>query len=117
VHLPHPVTETVDNHAPHDRMIRVQRVSSTAVIGVARTVAFQDVVSSVVDSTKVEGRAGVVSLSGMVEDDVQADLNARAMQRLHQSPKFIDRAGRILTQAVGPMGSEERNWRVAPIVL
>ena len=59
----------------------------------------------------------MVSLGGVVENDVEDDLDARAMQRFHHVPKFMDRPSRILARAVSPVGGEERNRRVAPIVL
>ena len=44
VHLSDPVSEAVENEAAHDRVVGVQCVTGTAVIGVMRAVLVEDVV-------------------------------------------------------------------------
>ena len=58
----------------------------------------------------------MVAFGGVVEDHIENDLDARAVQRLDHVAKFVDRAERILTRAVGLVRRKERNRRVAPVV-
>ncbi len=76
MHLLHPIAEAVDNHAPHNRMIGVERISGAAEIGVARSVLFQNVVGVVVEAAKAERRPVVVALGGVIEDNIQDDLDS-----------------------------------------
>ncbi len=58
----------------------------------------------------------VIALGGVVEDDIENDLEARPVQRLDHVAKLVHRAERILARAVGLMGREERHRRIAPVV-
>ena len=42
----------------------------------------------------------MVAFGGVVEDDVENDFDARAVQRLDHVAKFVDRTQRILPRAV-----------------
>ena len=52
VHLLDPIPKAVQDQAPNDGMVGIQRVSCPAVIGIARPVRLQKVVSVVVEATK-----------------------------------------------------------------
>ena len=58
----------------------------------------------------------MVAFGGVIEHDVENDLDAGPMQRLDHVAKFVDRAQRILTRAVGLVRREERDRRIAPVV-
>ena len=57
-----------------------------------------------------------IAFGGVVEDDVENDLDAGAVQRLDHVAELVDRAERILPRAVGLVRREERDRRVAPVV-
>ena len=58
----------------------------------------------------------MVPFGGVVEDDVENDLEAGAMERLHHVTEFVHRSKRILSRAVSVVRREERDWRVSPII-
>ena len=116
VHLLDPVAQAVHDHPADDRMIGVERVAAAGVVGVTRAAVFEDVVGRVVDAAEAERRPGVVALGGVVEHDVENDLDARPVQRLDHVAEFVDRAERILARAVRLVRREERDRRVAPVV-
>jgi hypothetical protein len=56
----------------------------------------------------------VIAFRGVVEDDVENDLDARAMQRLDHVAELVDGTERILTRAVAPVRRKERDRRDIP---
>ncbi len=116
VHRLDPVAETVHDHPPDDRLVGVERVPRARVVGVAGAVVLEDVVGHVVEPAKAQRRPVVVALGGVVEDDVENDLDARSMQRLDHVAEFVDRPQGILPRAVRLMRREERDRRVAPVI-
>ena len=116
MHLGDPVSQAVENHAAHDRLIGVQRVSGAAVIGVMRAVLVEDVVHLVGEAAEAEGGSRRISLGGVVVDDVEDHLDARAMQRLDEIAELVDRAEGVLARTVAGMRREERNRRISPII-
>jgi hypothetical protein len=116
VHFLHPIAEAVEDHPPDNRMIGVERVSSPAVVGVARAIFFEDVVSDVVNPPEAQRRSALVAFGGMVEDDVENGLNSRPVQFLDHVAKLIHWTERMLPPAVGLMRREERDRSVAPII-
>ena len=114
VHLLDPVAETVDDHAADDGMVGVERVAAAAVVGIARAVLLEDVVRAVVQPAEAQRRPGVVAFRGVVEHDVENDLDAGAVQRLDHVAKFVHRAERVLARAVGLVRREERDRLHSP---
>jgi hypothetical protein len=49
-----PVTQTMHDHAANNRMIGVERISCSAVVGITPAIWFENVVRAVIDSTKAE---------------------------------------------------------------
>jgi hypothetical protein len=101
VHFLHPVTEAVHNHAPYNRMIRIQRVSCASEVRVAALVFFQQIVRGIIQTSEALCRATLSTFCGVIEDHVENDFDAGAVQGLHYIPKFIERTQRLLTRAVG----------------
>ena len=97
-------------------MIGVERVAAAGVVGVARPVRFEDVVGAVVQAAEAQRRPALVAFGGVIEHDVENDLDARPVQRLDHVAELVDRAERILARAVGLVRREERDRRVAPVV-
>src|SRR5262249_26017360 len=81
-----------------------------------RSPLLEDVVRHVVQPAKAESGAVVVTLRGVVEHDVEDDLDAGSVQRLDHVTKLVDGPLRIATGAVGVVRREERDGRVAPVV-
>jgi len=52
----------------------------------------------------------------VVVDDVENDLDPRAMQRLHHVAKFVERAKWIRSGAVSVMRPEKRQGLISPII-
>ena len=87
-----------------------------AVVGVARAVWFEDVVGAIVQTAKAQRRPLMVAFGGVIEHDVENDLDARPVQRLDHVAKLVHRTKRILTRAVRLVRRKERYRRVAPVV-
>jgi len=79
VHLLDPVAKTVHDHSANDGMISIQRISCTAVVSVARAVLFENVIGAVIDSPEANGWTIVVAFGRVIEDDVENDLDSRAV--------------------------------------
>ena len=97
-------------------MVGVQGVAGAGVVGVARAVLLENVVSGVVQPAEAQRRAALVALGGVVEHDVEDHLDAGAMQRLHHVAELVHRAERIPARAVRLVRREERDRCVAPVV-
>src|SRR5882672_8307817 len=108
MHFADPVAQAVDDQSPDNRLVRVQRIAATGVVGVARLVLRQDVVSLVSKTAKAEGRTLLVALGRMVEDDVEDHLDPGAMQCLDHITKFVDAAERLRPRAVPGMRGKKR---------
>jgi len=107
MHFLDPVAETIDDKASYDGVIRVERVATAGVVGVARAAGLEDVVGRVVDAAKAEGRPGVIAFRRVVEDDVKNDFNTGTVQRLDHVAEFIHRAEGILPRAIRLVRCEE----------
>src|SRR5262249_12468888 len=79
-------------------------------------VLVEDVVSTIIEPAETQRRSVVVPFGGVIEDNVENDLDTRPMQCLHHVAKLVDRAERVLTRAIALMRREERDRRVSPIV-
>ena len=97
-------------------MVGVEGVPGAGVVGVARAVVLEDVVGGVVEAAEAQRRPALVALRGVVEHDVEDDLDARPVQRLDHVAELVHRAERIPARAVRLVRREERDRRVAPVV-
>ena len=97
-------------------MVGVEGIPAAGVVGVARAVLLEDVVGGVVEAAEAQRRAALVAFRGVVEHDVEDDLDAGAVQRLDHVAELVHRAERILARAVRLVRREERDRRVAPVV-
>jgi hypothetical protein len=116
VHVGDPVAQAVEDQPAHHRVIRVQRIAGPRVVRIAGTIGREEIVGVVVEPAKRQRGAAVVAFRRMVVDDVQDDLDARAVQRLDHVPELVDRRERIGTRAVPRVRREERDRRIAPMV-
>src|ERR1700756_2735722 len=97
-------------------MIGIEGVSGTGVVGIARAVLFQDVVSIVIKSTKTKSWSGVITFRCMIENNVKDYLDSRSMQSLDHVAKLVRRPQGILPRAVRLVRCEERDRCVTPVV-
>jgi|GEM_PF-6300603 len=116
MHLADPIAQAVEDQAPDDRFIGVQRVAAAGVVGVAGFVLRKDVIGFVCQSAEADGGTVFVALGGVVVDDIGDDLDSRAMQRLDHVAKLVERAKRVGSGAVAVMRREKRQGLVPPIV-
>ena len=117
VHVGDPVAEAVEDQPTDDGLVGVERVAAAGVVGVARPVRrIEDVVLVVGEAAVGERRPVVAALGRVVVDDVQDDLEARPMERLHEVPELVDRGLRARPAGVGAVRGEEGHGLVAPVV-
>ena len=83
------------DHAPHDRLVGVKRISGAAVIGILRAVLVEDVVDFVCETAEAERGSVDVPLGGMVIDDVEDHFDPRAVERLDEITKLVDGTERV----------------------
>ena len=116
VHLLDPVPQTVHDHPADDRLVSIQSIPATGIVGVSRAALFEDVVSRVVDPAKTERRPRVIALGGVVEHHVEDDLDARPVEGFHHVSELIDGAERVTTRAIGRVRREEGHGLITPVV-
>ena len=91
VHLEHPVAQAVHDELDRARVHHVERVAAARVVDVAAPVpAVEAIVGGIVDAPEAERRPEVIALGGVVVHDVQDDLDARLVERLHHRLEFSD---------------------------
>ena len=116
VHLGDPVAEAVHHELERLRVQHVQAVSAAGEVVVERAVfGAQAVVRRVVEATQADRRSELISLAGVVVDDVEHDLEAGPVERLHHRLELGDLRAGHRGEAVA--GCEERERGVAPVVL
>jgi len=109
MHLGNPIAEAVNDHAPHDRLVSVQRIAGTAVIRVLRQVFVEDVIDFVCKTAEAEGGTVAIPLGGVVVDDVEDHLDAGAMKRLDELSELVDGTERIFPRTVAGVRSKKRD--------
>jgi hypothetical protein len=108
VHVEDPVAEGVHDELERLGMTHVEAISGARVVEVeARVLLDQTVIGRVVDSLEAKCRPEVVSLRGVVVDDVEDHLDARRVQRLHHLLHLVHTGGGLMVRAVARIGREE----------
>ena len=107
MHLLDPITKAVHDHPADDGMIGVERISGAAVIGIARAIVIENIVSAVVQTTKTQRRPVMVTFRRVVEHNVEDHLDTCPVQRLDHVAEFVQRAERVLARAVRMMRRKE----------
>ncbi len=117
VALADPVAQRVHDQAQDARVHRVERIARPGEVHVvARVVRHQPVVRGVVDALEGEHRAEVVPLGGVVVDDVEDHLDARAVQRLHHALELAHLLAAPARRGVQRVRREVADRGVAPVV-
>jgi hypothetical protein len=116
-HLRDPVAEAVHDQLQRARGADVDGVARARVVHVvARVAGHEAVVGGVVDPAVGDGGAEVVALRGVVVDDVQDDLDARLVQRVHHVPELVHLLAHPPAARVTDVGGEEADGVVAPVI-
>src|SRR5208283_80816 len=97
VHMGDPVPCAVENHAAHDRLVGVQRVSGSTVIRVLSAVFFEDVIDFVCEAPEAERGPFAIPLRGMVVDNIEYHLDTGAVERLDEIAELVDGTERVLS--------------------
>jgi hypothetical protein len=79
MHFGDPIPEAVKDHAAHDRLVGVERISGPTVIRVLCAILPKDVVDFVCKAFEAECRSLGISLGCVVVDDVEDYFDARPM--------------------------------------
>ncbi len=116
VHLDRPITQAVENHPPHDRLVRVQRIAASGVVGVARLVGTEQVIGVVGEPAQRQRRTLCAAFGGVVVNDVEDHLDAGAVQRLDHVAEFIERRGRVAMHRVTRMRRKKAERLITPVV-
>ena len=120
MHLLEPVAQRVHDESQRDRVADVQRVPATGRVDVAPRIAgIEAVVRRVVEPAVTQRRARVIGFGGVVEHDVEDDLETRRVQPAHHRLELRDltagvsgaRRGRVRR-----MRREVADGVVAPVV-
>ncbi len=116
VHLHYPMTQTIHDQTPDDRVIGIDRIAASAIVSIAGHVLPENIVGQILQSSERLGRSGMVALGGMIKDHVQYDLNARPVQGLDHIAELAHRRQGVGAGAVALMRRKERHGRIAPVV-
>ena len=112
-HRRHPVAQGVDDQAPDQRRRRVEGVAAAGEVDVAAP-RVEGVPAGGVQAAPRQRRAVGAALAGVVEHDVEHDLEARGVQGRRHRPELLDlAAGR---RRVARLRGEVGERRVAPVV-
>ncbi len=115
MHLRHPVAKAVEDHASHDRMAGIERVATAAVVDIL-TVRLMRVVGRISDPAPAERGTVRAGLGGVIEDDVEDDLDAGAVEGLDHVAELVDRRLCTLVAGIRGVRCEERHGLIAPVV-
>ena len=96
VHFLNPIPQAVDDQPPNDRLIGVERVAATGVVGVSRSAVFQNVIRRIVDAAEAKSSGRLIAFRRVVVDDVENDFDAGSVQAFDHVAKFVDRPERRL---------------------
>ena len=80
MHFIHPVPQAVENDRANETVVRSDDVAGPGIIAAEATVLFEQVVRGVVDTSLRVSRTVVISLSGVVEHDVEDHFDTRFMK-------------------------------------
>ena len=96
-------------------MIAIQRIAASGKVVV---VPFrrQHVIVLVVDAAKRDHRPTMITLGGVVEHDIQDDLNTRPVQLLDQVLDLVHLHAEAARRGITRFGSKEAQRAVAPVV-
>ncbi len=119
-----PVQQRVDDHPLRGRAAGVHVPANAGVVVVELHVRRQRVIGRVVETAerhhvrrRLVGAVPQVALAGVVVDDVDVDLDAGVVKRLHHCLEFLRGSARSLVRRIPPVRSKKVERRVTPIVV
>ena len=112
----HPVAQAVLDEVAHDRVVAVEHVAAAAEI-VVLAVGREHVVDVVVQSLEREEGTLFVTLGGVVEHDVEDDLDAVGLEVADELFQLGALAVMAVVGFIAGVGSEEADRVVAPVVI
>ena len=114
VHVLYPVAQAVQHHLQDARVADVHRVAAAAqvLVAVARA-GSQPVPAGVVQAAPADRGPALVTLGGVVVDDIQQHLDAGRVQAAHHLAELV---ARVRRGGVARLQAEEAQRVVAPVV-
>ena len=113
--LAHPVAQAVGHHLDDARMAEVERVPGSGVVDVvARLIREEPIVGAVVDAFEGQGRPELVSLGGVVVDDVEDHFETGVVQASDHLLEFAQRVRHV--RRIAGIGGKKTDRIVAPVV-
>ena len=110
-----PVPQRVQHHPGDHRVAQVEGVAAPRHVDVPSALV-QPVVGAVVQAAPGQRRAVPGLFAGVVVDDVEDDLDVGLVHRLHHGLELIELALGVLGRGIRPMGCEESQSVVSPVV-
>jgi len=111
-----PVPQAVADEPSDDRVVAVHRIAGAGIVRIVAAVRLEHVIGDVLQPAERYGRSTVIPLAGVVEGNVQDDLDAGAVQRLDHVAELAGGVTGFCAAAVGGVGCEKAERRVPPIV-
>ena len=117
VHFCDPVAQRIHDELQRLRVADIQGVTGAGVIHVVLAVAIhQTVVSRVINPAEAVGGAHVIAFSGVVVDHIEDDFQASIVEIVHHLLELSHRAFSGIGRCVIPVGSQEAQGVVSPVV-
>jgi hypothetical protein len=95
MHLLDPVVEAVDDHASYERVSRIEGISAAGVVGIVRSILFEDVICIILKTPEAEGGAQMIAFGGMIINYIEYDFYPGTVKCLHHVPEFIESTERV----------------------
>jgi len=116
VHLFNPVPQAVHDQLQHMGILHIERVATPREIHVIPGILGEPVVGSIVHAAKRKGRAALISLGGMVVDDIQNHLDPCGMQAADHRLELLHSIQRPRLGVVTRFRREEPQRVVPPVI-
>ena len=110
-----PVTKAVEDEIPDHGLVAIERVAATAEVQVI-AVGGEQIVGFVVESAERNDRSGRITFRGVVEDDIENDLDARSVEALDQIFEFVDLLPLIAACGEARFRCAEGQRAVTPVI-
>ena len=107
MHLGHPIAQAILDQPTHDRLVSIQRVTATGVVGVTGFVLLEHIIEVIGQTAITHCRPRHATFSRVIEHDIQNDFEPGAVQRFDHVPKFIEHGEWVLLGTVRVMWCEE----------
>ena len=107
MHLRDPIAQAILDQPAHDWLVGVQRVAATGIVGVTRFVLLEDVVEVIGEAAIAQRRPTLAAFRGVIEDHIENDFDAGAVECLDHVAKFIEHAEGLLPRTVRMMRREK----------